>query len=104
MRIDITKLPIYDKGTYKRIRAFVWIFNAYELLDTGKIDSDSPFHAPVERNSCMSIKQWNDFIKYHNSYSSIFPELKNHSIVVSLNWEVSKAEDLVEQIKEQKVL
>ena len=44
-RIEITKLPIYDKLTYKRIRAFVWIFNAYELLATGKIDPDSPFNA-----------------------------------------------------------
>jgi hypothetical protein len=102
MRIEITKLSIFDKLTYKRIRAFVWIFNAYELLETGKIDKDSPFHAQVEGQSTpyMSIKQWNDFIKYHNSYISIFPEIKNHSIVLQLNWEVNKAEEIVEQIKE----
>ena len=84
MRIDITKLPIFDKLTYKRIKAFVWIFNAYELLKTGKIDKDSPFHAQVESKTTpfMSIKQWNDFIKYHTKYLSIFPELKNHSIVL----------------------
>ena len=38
MRIEITRLPIYDKQTYKRIQGFVWIFNAYELLETGRIN------------------------------------------------------------------
>jgi len=48
MRIEITRFPVYDKQTYKRIQAFVWIFNAYELLQTGQINKDSPFHQQVD--------------------------------------------------------
>ena len=102
MRIQITRLPIFDKQTYKKIRAFVWIFDAYKLLHTGYIDKESPFYMQVDSAvnlqkiaECdarfMSIKQWTDFIKYHNSYMSIFPELKNHSIVMQLDHEVQKA-------------
>ena len=35
MRKQITLLPIFDKATYRKIKAFVWIFNAYDLLETG---------------------------------------------------------------------
>ena len=87
MRVEITLLPIYDKPTFKKIQAFVWIFNAYELLETGQIDPDSPFFVQTEsRNQdttsqFLSIKQWREFIKFHQNYESILPELKNHSIV-----------------------
>jgi hypothetical protein len=90
LRIDITELPIFDKQTYKRILAFVWIFNAYELLETGQINKDSPFHVQVDsRNqesykNYMSIKQWKDFIKISNNFNSILPELKDHSIILQL--------------------
>lgn len=43
MRLEITRHPIYDKATYRRIQAFVWIFNAYDLLETGIIPENSPF-------------------------------------------------------------
>jgi hypothetical protein len=73
MRIKITRLPIFDKLTYKRIRAFVWIFDAYKLLSSGYIDKESPFYMQVDNSKLkqegetkyMSTKQWNDFIKYH---------------------------------------
>ena len=72
MRVKITQLPLYDKATYKRIQAFVWIFNAYELLETGQIDPDSPFFVQTDNRSSpetssnfMSIKQWKEFIKNH---------------------------------------
>ena len=42
-RKQITLLPIFDKATYRQIKAFVWIFNAYDLIQTGQIDSESPF-------------------------------------------------------------
>jgi len=51
MRVDITLLPLYDKPTFKKIQAFVWIFNAYELLETGQIDPDSPFYVQTEARS-----------------------------------------------------
>lgn len=94
MRIDITFLSVYDKPTYKKIQAFVWIFNAYELMETGQIDPDSPFYVQVDskegqsQRNYMSIKQWKDFIKYHEKFNSILPELKNHSIVQQLHWQI----------------
>ena len=96
MRVQITELPIYDKPTYKRIQAFVWIFNAYQLMETGKIDKDSPFHVQIDpkaesSHNYMSIKQWKDFIKCHSNFDSILPELKNHSIVSQLQWQVELA-------------
>lgn len=92
MRADITKQPIYERRAYKRIQAFVWMFNAYELLETGEIDEDSPFHvqgdqrhgakpAAEDATQYMSIKQWRDFIEHHKSFLTIFPELGEHSVV-----------------------
>jgi hypothetical protein len=92
MRADITKQPIYERRAYKRIKAFVWMLNAYELLETGEIDEDSPFHvqgdqrrsskaAPEEQTNLLSIKQWRDFIDHHKNYLSIFPELGEHAVV-----------------------
>lgn len=92
MRADITKQPIYERKAYKRIQAFVWMFNAYELLETGEIDEDSPFRVQGDQHrgakltsedstSYMSIKQWRDFIEHHRSFLTIFPELGEHSVV-----------------------
>lgn len=114
MRADITKQPIYERRAYRRIQAFVWMFNAYELLDTGEIDEDSPFHVQGdqrrgakppnsdETNRYMSIKQWRDFIEHHRSFLSIFPELAEHSAVQQLQWEVKCASRLIEDIKDQR--
>ena len=44
MRIKITSLPLFDKPTYKKIKAFVWILDAYDLIKTGKIHPDSVFN------------------------------------------------------------
>ena len=97
MRVDITTLPIYDKPTYKQIKAFVWIFNAYELMETGQIDSESPYYVHVDskegqiQRNYMSIKQWKDFINHHEKFGKILPELKNHSIVQQLHWQIELA-------------
>jgi len=56
MRTEITRHPIYDKQTFKRIRAFIWIFNAYELIANGSIDKDSPFNTQTDSHVYMSIK------------------------------------------------
>jgi len=112
MRADITKLPIYERQTYKRVQAFVWIFNAYDLLATGVIEEDSPFHVQVDQRRSakpsddtshfMSIKQWKDFIKQHQSFLSIFPDLGEHSIVQQLLWEVQSANRLIDHVKDQR--
>jgi len=88
MRIKITTLPLFDKPTQKKIKAFVWIFDAYDLIKSGQIDAESVFNvinvyqkSKLNDDKYMTIKQWKDFIKHHEKFTGIFPELKNHSII-----------------------
>lgn len=49
MCVDLTKLPIFDRPTQKKVQAYVWIFDAYQLLETGKINDNSPFFVQVDQ-------------------------------------------------------
>lgn len=83
----ITRLPIYDKQTYRKIQAFVWLFNAYDLLEDGNIPMTSPFSIESD-NKYLSIKQYKDFLKLHKSFAKIYPDLLTHSVVHQLGWEI----------------
>ena len=48
----------------------------------------------------MTIKQWRDFIKHHEKFTQIFPELKNHSIISSLHWQVDIAQELIDEVRD----
>ena len=83
MRIKITTLPLFDKPTQKKIKAFVWIFDAYDLIKSGQIDPESVFNVinihqnqkskQLNDEKYMTIKQWKDFIKHHEKFTGLFP-------------------------------
>ena len=104
MRLEITRHPIYDKATYRRIQAFVWIFNAYDLLETGIIPDNSPFSVDQDEGTFLSIRQYKDFLAKQKMFTSLYPDLMTHSIIHQLNWEVQRAARLQEEVQQIRML